>query len=116
MQDKNVVVRGPAARELPATFVTTMERAHGTCTVREIGPVTIVAIEFYYLRNNSDLLVVVVLYAPTAEQCDVQILVGGGSTGGFSWGAEGSAGKKTLTALREACEQLGVGVEIPDAE
>jgi hypothetical protein len=113
-----VVARGSAAREHPSAFAKRMGQVHGECTVREVGPVTIVAIEAYYFRINSELMVVVGLCAPSADRCDVQIFVGGGREGmaGFTWGAEGSAGERAMNLIREVCHQLGLGFEVTDPQ
>ena len=66
----------------------------------------IVATESYFFRINSNLMTVMILRMVSRDQCKIDIISGGGSSGFISstCGAESSANAKFIKFFKEVCE------------
>ncbi|MFN8596053.1 MAG: hypothetical protein U0559_07705 [Anaerolineae bacterium] len=68
--------------------------------------VTALVSERYYLRVNSELMLVVFMNFVSDSKCEVEILSGGGREGviGLDWGAESSYTSTAAGHLRDICK------------
>ena len=70
--------------------------------------------ETYYFRIESDLLSMVVLNFTSDNECEIEIISGGGKGGVFSLslGAESNRNKNICTLLKNICESNSWTIDI----
>lgn len=105
MQIRQFTVVGQGVDELAYKFAELWDNAK----ILQTSMVGVVSVENYSVRNNSNVLIVVIFSLADKFTCDIAVISGGGRRGllGVDWGVEGNRLQRAVDQIEKICDSKG---------